>query len=62
MKHEKENIINRLMFCCPTGSKNDHWAVARAIKSGATWETISQMKELNDWPETYVWLKAEMNS
>ena len=42
------------------GIVDDHTTIALALMDGKSWEEMRQMKALNDWPETYVWLRKEM--
>lgn len=54
-----ERIANELLRGCPDESLADHERIARALRRGDSKEQILCMSELNNWPETYTWLKAE---
>ena len=43
----------------PEESRSDHEAIARAIIDGTPFDQILEMRETNDWPSTYSWLKTK---
>ncbi len=59
MKTRKE-IADELMTGCPDGLISDHRIVAEAITRGDSPEKILAMPELNNWPDSYSWVKSEL--
>lgn len=55
----RKQIATELMNGVPEESRADHEKIARAIIAGETPEMILGMRETNDWPETYSWLKTK---
>jgi len=58
----REAIAKALLFQCPTSSLSDHEAIADAVLSGADWETIRDMNELDGHEETSFWLEFQFNA
>ena len=52
----RNEIAAELLRGCPAESL----AIAAALRRGDAAEAILAMPEVNHWPETYVWLKAEL--
>lgn len=40
----------------------DHLDIADMVENGDTWESLQNDEQLNKWPETYMWLKNELES
>jgi hypothetical protein len=59
-QEENNSIAEELMDCCPTESFADHNAIAEAIRNGKSREYILNMEQANAYPDTYVWLKGEL--
>jgi hypothetical protein len=38
----------------------DHDDVATAIRDSVPWDQISNMPQLNNWPDSYSWVLAEL--
>jgi hypothetical protein len=58
----REQIATELMKGCPTESREDHEAIAEAVRAGESVESILKMDEVDRWPETYAWLKSALNA
>lgn len=56
----REQLADELLNDCPDEAQADHEAIAQALTRGDSYETILAMSELENWPETYSWLKAEL--
>jgi len=56
----RQEIAAELLQDCPAESLEDHQKIAAAIERGNSRDDILGMKETNDWPETYHWLKDEL--
>lgn len=56
----RKQIAQELMAGCPVESKRDNKQIAAAIIAGKSFDEIDATTKINDWPETYVWLKNEM--
>lgn len=59
---DRNQIAEELLRGCPEECLEDHEAIAEALRRGDSTEQILQMRETNDWPETYVWLKGELGA
>lgn len=57
----REQIATELLRDCPQESLEDHQAIAAALLRGDSPEQILNMTELDNWPETYSWLKGELS-
>ena len=55
----RKQIAAELMDGVPEESRSDHEAIARAIIDGTPFDQILEMRETNDWPSTYSWLKTK---
>ena len=53
---KRNEIAVKLLEGCPDESRNDHEAIAAAIRCGASVEAVLAMPEVNRWPDTYCWL------
>ena len=60
-KMNRKQIAAELMHGVPDESRDDHQKIAYAILAGETVEKILEMRETNDWPSTYAWLKTKLN-
>jgi hypothetical protein len=58
----RDRIATELLRDCPEESRADHERIAEAVRGNWTWEHLRDSRELNRWPETYSWLKAEMET
>jgi len=58
----REAIAKALLFKCPINSLSDHQALADAVLSGADWEAIRDMNELDQHEETSFWLEFQFNA
>lgn len=56
----RSELAAELLRDCPEESMSDHQIIADAILFGHTLTVMLSMREVNNWPETYSWLKAEM--
>jgi hypothetical protein len=56
----RKQIAEDLMRDCPDELEPDHQEIADAILRGDTWAEILDMEETNAWPDTYVWLKTQI--
>lgn len=57
---DRNQIANELLRGVPDESREDHEAIAEALRRGDSASDILGMREANDWPETYVWLRTEL--
>ncbi len=57
---DTKRIADELLRGCPDESLADHEVIAKALRRGDSKEQILGMPELDNWPETYAWLKAEL--
>ncbi len=55
----RKQIAAELMDGVPEESREDHERIARAIIEGVPFDKILAMRETNDWPATYSWLKTK---
>ncbi len=55
----RKQIAAELLDGVPEESREDHAKIARAITDGVPFEKILAMRETNDWPSTYSWLKIK---
>lgn len=53
----REQIATELLRDCPKDALDDHIAIAEAVRSGESIQEILEMDSLDNWPETYSWLK-----
>ena len=58
----RKRIATELLEGCPDESRVDHETIAHAILRGDSPDDILDMPEVDRWPETYVWLKTELNT
>jgi hypothetical protein len=58
----REAIAKALLFQCPINELRDHEALADAVLSGADWETIRDMNELDYYEETSFWLEFQFKA
>lgn len=58
----RSELAAELLRDCPEESRTEHEVIARAILAGADRESVLNMTEANNWPETYAWLAAELPS
>lgn len=56
----RKQIAVELMRGILCEQKNDHKKIADAIVAGKTFDEICATTKINDWPETYVWVKNEL--
>ena len=40
----------------------DHLDIAKMVENGDSWDTLQHDDQVNKWPETYVWLKNQLES
>lgn len=59
---DRNQIAAELLRGCPDESRADHEVIAQALRRGDSVSDILAMREVNDWPETYVWLRSELNA
>lgn len=57
---DRNEIATELLRGVPEESREDHEAIAAALRRGDSADDILSMREVNDWPETYSWLKTEL--
>lgn len=57
---DRKRIADDLMVDCPCDAAADHQKVASAILRGDEPSRILAMPELDNWPESYHWLKTQM--
>lgn len=63
----QEDSVNRKLIAaelldgCPDESLADHQEIAAAIARGDSREKILAMPTLNEWPDTYVWVKTHLS-
>jgi len=57
---DRNAIADELMFGCPDESFNDHQKIADAIRSGMSFDEICEKTNIDEWTETYVWVKTEL--
>lgn len=55
----RKQIAAELMDGVPEDSREDHEKIALAIINGEPFEKILEMRETNEWPSTYSWLKTK---
>jgi hypothetical protein len=53
-------LANELMQGVSIDAREDHEAIAEALRRGDTAQEILGMAELDRWPETYSWLRNEI--
>lgn len=58
----REEIAKALLFQCPISFLSDHQALADAVLSGADWETVRDMNELDQYEETAFWLEVQFKA
>ena len=56
----RSEIAAELVENCPVEARADHQAIASAILRGEGGAQILAMRELDMWPETYVWLRGTL--
>lgn len=56
----RKQLADDLMRGCPEELREDHQAIAVAIRRGDSPSKILDMKESNEWPDTYIWLKSRL--
>lgn len=56
--HNTRWIAKDLLAGCPDDAYEDHLAIAAAVISGKSPESVLLTPEVARWPETYAWLKA----
>lgn len=54
-------IAKELLKNVPKELKKDHLIIANAIKQGKSLDYILNMKETDNWPDTYFWIKSELS-
>lgn len=59
-KMDRNGLADELLNGCPAESLSDHKKIAGAIRGGKSVDEILAMRETNDWPSTYDWLKSKM--
>lgn len=57
---EYKRIADELLRGCPGESLSDNEIIAKSLRRGDSKEQILGMSELDNWPETYKWLKSEL--
>lgn len=62
MTIDRNQIADELLRDVPDESREDHEAIADAIRRGDAAEQILAMPETDRWPETYSWLKGELGA
>lgn len=58
---DRKLMAAELLDGCPDESLADHQEIAAAIARGDSLETILAMPVLNEWPDTYVWVKYNLS-
>lgn len=61
-KEHRDELADEILCGCPDEAMADHEAIAAALRRGDSAEAILGMPEVAAWPETYVWLKGELNA
>ncbi len=56
----RNEIAAELLRNCPAECASDYAAIADALRRDEDAQKILAMQEVNDWPETYAWLKSEL--
>jgi len=57
---DRKKIATEITRGCPSESRRDHREIAAAIRAGKSFDEICRTTKIDDWPETYTWLKSEM--
>ncbi len=57
---ELNKIADELMNGCPDELFDDHQEIASAIRAGKSFDEICASTNIDQWPETYVWVKTEL--
>lgn len=57
---KRRQLVAELLKGVKEDARKDHNKIAQCILNGDSKEQILQMKETNQWPETYVWIKNNM--
>lgn len=57
---ELNKIADELMGGCPDESFDDHKKIADAIRAGKSFDEICGSTEIEQWPDTYIWVKTEL--
>jgi hypothetical protein len=53
----RAELAAELLRDCPDESRADHETISEAVLSGADRESVLNMVEIDNWPETYSYLK-----
>lgn len=56
----RNELATEILRDCPSEALADHEAIAAALRRGDSPSSILTMDQLDRWPETYSWIKAEL--
>ena len=56
----RNEIADELLRGVPDHTEADHKTIAEMIRSGSSFEQICNKTNIDDYPETYVWVESEI--
>lgn len=59
MKTTRVEIVKQLLCDCPRSSLEAHQAIVDVILAGESWETLRDLDEMDQYPETSHWLESQ---